>query len=477
MLVLERLSDARRQRAPGARGRTRERGQPGRGLQRPDRAERPLPAAGHPPGAGGRAGSRRPTWTRSRRTAPAPRWATRSRRRRCWRRTARAATGRSAAGWARSSRTSATRQAAAGVGRCDQDGDGDAARRLPQTLHVDEPSSHVDWDGRRGRAADRGPCLAARRAPAPGGCLVVRHQRHQRARDHRGRPPELARWSRAEEPGDRPSAELPVVPWVLSGRSPQAAAGAGRTLAALPRRRGRSPGGCRVRRWRRPARRWTTGRWCWAPTGERCALGRRPRCRAGDAAVVSGVAGEGADGAVMFTGQGASGSGWAGSCTTGSRCSPGPGRGCVSTPSWRAAASRSRAGGAVRDEGRRGGVAGPDGATRSRRCSLSRLALFRLLRVLGCAPGRGAGPLDRRAGRRATRRGCFRLADAARLVAGRARLMQALPAGGAMVAVEADRGRGRRDPAGLSGASGWRSRRSTGRRRWWSPATRTRSSG
>ena len=78
------------QRPPGARGRTRLGGEPGRRLQRADRTERPLTAAGDPPGAGRRRADRRPTSTPSRRTAPARRWATRSRRRRCWRRTARA---------------------------------------------------------------------------------------------------------------------------------------------------------------------------------------------------------------------------------------------------------------------------------------------------------------------------------------------------------------------------------------------------
>ena len=49
----------------------------------------PVAAAGDPPGAGRRAACPRPTWTWSRRTAPARRWATRSRRRRCWPPTAR----------------------------------------------------------------------------------------------------------------------------------------------------------------------------------------------------------------------------------------------------------------------------------------------------------------------------------------------------------------------------------------------------
>ena len=83
MLVLERLSDARAQRPPGARGGARLGGQP-------DGASNGLTAPNGPSqqrviraGAGRGAGCSRPTWTSSRRTAPAPRSATRSRRRRC----------------------------------------------------------------------------------------------------------------------------------------------------------------------------------------------------------------------------------------------------------------------------------------------------------------------------------------------------------------------------------------------------------
>ena len=98
------------QRPPGAGGGARQRRQPGWGQQRIDGAERSLAAAGHPAGARRSPGSAAPMWTSSRRTARAPGWATRSRRRRCWPPTV--ANGRRTVrcGWGRSSRTSATRR-------------------------------------------------------------------------------------------------------------------------------------------------------------------------------------------------------------------------------------------------------------------------------------------------------------------------------------------------------------------------------
>ena len=76
--------------------------------QRPDRAERPVPAAGDPARRWPTPGWPPPTSTRSRRTAPAPRSATRSRRRRCSPPTARTGPRTGRCGSARSSRTSAT---------------------------------------------------------------------------------------------------------------------------------------------------------------------------------------------------------------------------------------------------------------------------------------------------------------------------------------------------------------------------------
>ena len=72
LLVLERLSDAQRERPPHPRRDPRLGHQPGRSLQRPDRAERPGPAGSGAAGPGGGAACSPPTSATSRRTAPAP---------------------------------------------------------------------------------------------------------------------------------------------------------------------------------------------------------------------------------------------------------------------------------------------------------------------------------------------------------------------------------------------------------------------
>ena len=127
------------QRAPGARRGPRLRRQPGRRLQRPDRAQRPLPAAGHPRRRWPTPGSPPPTSTPSRRTAPAPRSATRSRRRRCSPPTARTGPRTARCGSARSSPTSAT----------------------PRPPPASPASSRWSW--RCGTACCRGPCTSTSR--------------------------------------------------------------------------------------------------------------------------------------------------------------------------------------------------------------------------------------------------------------------------------------------------------------------------
>ena len=91
ILVLQRLSDARRDGRRDARARARHRGQPGRPEPRADRAERARAAARDRERARRERPDQRTTSTSSRRTAPARRSAIRSRPARCRRCSARAA--------------------------------------------------------------------------------------------------------------------------------------------------------------------------------------------------------------------------------------------------------------------------------------------------------------------------------------------------------------------------------------------------
>ena len=235
MLLVERLSDARRNGHRVLAVVRGTRGQPGRRVERADRPERPVAAAGDPPGPRRRRGSPPPTWTWSRRTAPAPRSATRSRRRRCWPRTGRTGRGDRPL-WLGSVKSNIGHtQAAAGVAGVIKMVHGDAARRRAGDAARGRAVPARRLVGRRGGAADRGAAVAGGGPAAPGGGVVVRHLRHQRARDHRaGRRAEAIEAPRPRDAG----------PGRLVGSAVAAVAGVGAVEAALAR-----PGG--------PARRGT----------------------------------------------------------------------------------------------------------------------------------------------------------------------------------------------------------------------------
>ena len=145
MLLLERLSDARRNGHPVLAVVARQRGQPGRRVQRADRAERPVAAAGDPGGAGQRRAARRRRGRGRGARDRAPRSATRSRRRRCSPPTARTGpTDRPL--WLGSVKSNIGHtQAAAGVAGVIKMVLALRHGVLPRTLHADEPSPHVDW--------------------------------------------------------------------------------------------------------------------------------------------------------------------------------------------------------------------------------------------------------------------------------------------------------------------------------------------
>ena len=170
------------QRASGAGGGAGFGGEPGRCVERSDGAERSVAAAGDPAGAGRRPGCRRRTWTWWRRTARGRRWVTRSRRRRCSRPTARTA-GRPSvvAGFGEVEHRSYA--GGGGCGGCDQDGAGDAAWGAAGDVACGRAVAAGGLVRGRGGAADGGAGVAGDGRAASGGRVLVRHQRHERARD------------------------------------------------------------------------------------------------------------------------------------------------------------------------------------------------------------------------------------------------------------------------------------------------------
>ena len=439
LLLLERLSDARRNGHPVlavVRGSAVNQDGASNGLTAPNG---PVPAARHPRRPWPTPASRPPTSTPSRRTAPAPPSATPSRRRRCSPPTARTAP-TTARCWLGSLKSNIGHtQAAAGVagvikmvhGAC-------GTASLPSTLHVDEPTPHVDWSAGRGRAAHRGhapgPRRTGRAAPAsppsasaaPTPTSSSSRRRARRAPRRRPTPRRAGRRARR------------AAAWPLSAAAPRRAARPGRRLLgasstagpdADPRRRRplprhhphrlRAP---RRRRRRRP--RATSSPACALAAGDRrrrpCP--RRRRRRRGQTAVPLLRAGQPAPRHGPRTVR----------RLPGVRRRPRRGLRRASTPHLDRAAAR----GDVRrptapDAGLR-----PTG-TPSPRCSPSRSPCTGWWSRWGVRAGLPGRATPSASSPPRTSPACCRLEDACPLVAARGRLMQALPAGGAMLAVQA----------------------------------------
>ena len=112
--------------------------------------------------------------------------------------------------------------------------------RLPASLHLDEPSPHVDWDGRRGQVVDRG-ARSGRRSDRPRRAGVSSFgvsgtNAHVIV--------EEAPSVEAEPAGER--VDLPVVPWVLSARGSDGLRGQAERLAEFVRGRRGGRVGCGV---------------------------------------------------------------------------------------------------------------------------------------------------------------------------------------------------------------------------------------
>ncbi|RNG38540.1 type I polyketide synthase, partial [Streptomyces botrytidirepellens] len=302
-------------------------------------------------------------------------------------------------------------------------------RRLPQTLHADEPSSHVDWTAGAVELlseAREWPRTDHPRRAGVSSFGISGTNAHVIIEEAPAAEPVMAE--------ERPTAELPVVPWVLSGRNAQAVRAQAGRLAAYLDGRDVAPVDVGL----------SLATTCAALEHRAVVLGAEGATLRGSLidldgdAVVSGAVGEGRT-AWMFTGQGSQRLGMGRELyeqfpvfarTLDEACghldaelAGGPGFGVPVREVLFAAEGSAEA--ALLEE---------TGYAQTLLFAVQ-VALVELLRSWGVRPdavfGHSIGEFAA-----AYTAGVFELADAARLVAGRARLMQALPSGGAMAAIE-----------------------------------------
>nr|BAE93722.1 type I polyketide synthase [Streptomyces sp. NRRL 11266] len=294
----------------------------------------------------------------------------------------------------------------------------EAMRRgaLPQTLHVDEPSTHVDWD-----AGAVALLTEAREWPETG------EPRRAAVSSFgiSGTNAHVILEQPADEPvrGESGAGDLPVVPWVVSARSAEALRAQAERLGEFVARAGGevSPVDVGTALLSRSA-----GEYRAVVVGSDA-----DELRAGLALVAEGDASPVATGGsvgLLFTGQGAQ---W-----------PGMGSGLTGFPVFREAFEEVCGGfdGLLsRPLGEVLADAGGDGLIHRTEFTQAGLfafevAMFRQLRAWGVEPGvlvgHSVGELAA-----AHCAGVWSLADACRLVAARGRLMDALPPGGAMVSL------------------------------------------
>ena len=319
---------------------------------------------------------------------------------------------------------------------------------LPQTLHVDAPSPHVDWAAgdvelltEAGRWPEVGPA-------APGRRLVVRHQRHQRPRDPRAGP------AAGAEPADGGRRPRPWCPGSSPAKTDAALAAGQLACASAADDRTRLDLGVLAGHDPRPLfeHRAVVRR---LADADGLAAGRR----SARAVVPAGRPGRWRS---CSPARARSGRAWAASCTPVPGVRRGLRRGCV--------------GSTALDRPLREVMWGDDADALLDQTGFTQpalfafeVALFRLLESLGRQAGLRGRALDRRARRRARRRCAV---PGRRLHAGRRpRPADAGAAGRRRDGRDpGDRGRGRRAAGGRT----CRSPRSTARRRSWSPVTRRR---